>query len=111
MNNSKIWLVVSPTVGIPLFLGAVAVGSFAVHLAVVTNTDWVGEFLSGSEMTSEMAAVETESAVQTASADATTTFGEGQRVQIQMPDGTTTWAVIEAEQTTLASALLPRSGN
>ena len=108
MNNSKIWLVVNPPVGIPLFLGAVAVGSFAVHVAVVSNTDWVSEFLSGSEMTSEMAAVATQETVQTASA---TTFGDGQRVQIQMPDGTTTWAVIEAEQTTLASALLPRSGN
>jgi len=34
MNNAKMWLVVKPTVGIPLFLSAVAVGSFAVHVAV-----------------------------------------------------------------------------
>lgn len=47
MNNSKMWLVVKPTVGIPLFLGAVAVGSFAVHVAVLTNTSWVSDFLSG----------------------------------------------------------------
>ena len=33
MIYHKIWLVVKPTVGIPVFLGAVAVGSFAVHLA------------------------------------------------------------------------------
>jgi light-harvesting protein B-800-850 alpha chain len=32
MNNAKMWLVVKPTVGIPLFLGAVAVGSLAVHV-------------------------------------------------------------------------------
>jgi light-harvesting protein B-800-850 alpha chain len=37
MNNAKMWLVVKPTVGIPLFLGAVAVGSFAVHVAVLSN--------------------------------------------------------------------------
>ncbi|MEL6226928.1 MAG: light-harvesting protein [Pseudomonadota bacterium] len=50
MINSKMWLVVQPTIGIPLFLGGVAVGSFAVHLAIVSNTSWVGDFLSGKEM-------------------------------------------------------------
>jgi light-harvesting protein B-800-850 alpha chain len=110
MNNSKIWLVVNPTVGIPLFLGAVAVGSFAVHLAVVTNTEWVSGFLSGEALSGETAALDTQDKVQQASAPATT-FGGGERIQITMPDGTTAWAVIEADTTTLASALLPRSGN
>lgn len=50
MNNAKIWLVVKPTVGVPLFLTAVAVGSFAVHVAVLTNTSWVGNFLKGEEL-------------------------------------------------------------
>jgi len=50
MNNAKMWLVVKPTVGVPLFLGAVAVGSFAVHVAVLSNTTWVSDFLSGNEM-------------------------------------------------------------
>ena len=110
MNNSKIWLVVNPTVGIPIFLGAVAVGSFSVHVAVVSNSDWVGEFISGLEMTGETAALSADTNVQTASAPVTT-YGEGQRVQITMPDGSTTWAVIESQDTTLASALLPRSDN
>lgn len=110
MNNSKIWLVVNPTVGIPLFLGAVAVGSFSVHLAVVTNTSWVSDFLSGVEMAPETAALKTEDTMQTASAPVTS-FGGGQRIQITMPDGSTAWAVVEADETTLASALLPRSGN
>ena len=48
MIYGKIWTVVKPTVGIPVFLGAVAVSSFAVHLAVVTNTTWVKGFLNGS---------------------------------------------------------------
>ena len=47
MNNAKMWLVVKPTVGVPLFLTAVAVGSFAVHVAVLSNTTWVADFLSG----------------------------------------------------------------
>lgn len=47
MIYGKLWLVVRPTVGIPLFLGAVAVGSFSVHVALLTNTSWVKKFLNG----------------------------------------------------------------
>jgi light-harvesting protein B-800-850 alpha chain len=47
MIYGKMWCVVKPTVGIPLFLGAVAVGSFAVHTAILTNTTWVKGFLNG----------------------------------------------------------------
>ncbi|MCE2947386.1 MAG: light-harvesting protein [bacterium] len=47
MIYGKIWLVVKPSVGVPLFLGAVAVGSFAVHAALLTNTTWVKAFLNG----------------------------------------------------------------
>jgi light-harvesting protein B-800-850 alpha chain len=48
MIYGKLWLVVKPTVGIPLFLGAVAVSSFAVHYMVLSNTTWVPKFLNGS---------------------------------------------------------------
>jgi len=48
MIYGKMWCVVKPSVGIPLFLGAVAVGSFCVHLALATNTTWVKDFLNGS---------------------------------------------------------------
>ena len=47
MIYGKIWLVVKPTVGIPVFLGAVAVTSFAVHLALVSNTTWIKSYLNG----------------------------------------------------------------
>jgi light-harvesting protein B-800-850 alpha chain len=49
MIYGKVWLHVKPSVGIPLFLGAVAVASFSVHVALVTNTTWVKRFLNGSE--------------------------------------------------------------
>jgi light-harvesting protein B-800-850 alpha chain len=49
MIYGKLWLVVKPTVGIPLFLGAVAIASFAVHVALLTNTTWVKRFLNGKE--------------------------------------------------------------
>ncbi len=51
MIYGKIWLVVKPTVGVPLFLSAVAVGSFAVHYALLTNTTWVKQFLNGNTNT------------------------------------------------------------
>ncbi|MBU3607314.1 light-harvesting protein [Polynucleobacter nymphae] len=47
MIYGKMWTVVRPTVGIPLFLGACAIGSFSVHLALLNNTTWVKAFLEG----------------------------------------------------------------
>ena len=48
MIYGKMWCVVKPSVGIPLFISAVAVSSFSVHLAIVSNTTWVKKFLNGS---------------------------------------------------------------
>jgi light-harvesting protein B-800-850 alpha chain len=48
MIYGKIWLVVKPSVGIPLFLGAVAVSSFAVHYALLTHTTWLPRYYNGS---------------------------------------------------------------
>jgi light-harvesting protein B-800-850 alpha chain len=56
MIYGKMWTVVRPTVGIPLFLGAVAVGSFSVHLALLNNTTWVKAFLEGGKSSSTAAA-------------------------------------------------------
>ncbi len=47
MNQSRLWLVVKPTVGLPIFLGAVAVGSFLVHYMILTHTTWLPAFLGG----------------------------------------------------------------
>jgi light-harvesting protein B-800-850 alpha chain len=56
MIYGKLWCVVKPSVGIPLFLSAVAIGSFAVHVALVTNTTWVKKFLNGNAPTAVAAA-------------------------------------------------------
>jgi light-harvesting protein B-800-850 alpha chain len=56
MIYGKMWTVVKPTVGIPLFLGAVAVGSFSVHLALLNNTTWVKAFLEGGKSSNAVAA-------------------------------------------------------
>jgi light-harvesting protein B-800-850 alpha chain len=47
MNNAKIWLVVKPTVGVPLFLSAVALGSVMVHTQVLNRSTWLPAFLEG----------------------------------------------------------------
>ena len=47
MIYGKMWCVVKPSVWIPLFLGACAVGSFAVHTMILNNTTWVKAFLNG----------------------------------------------------------------
>ena len=54
---------VKPTVGIPLFLGAVAVSSFAVHYMLLTHTTWLPKFLEGGmKKTALLAAPETTAA-------------------------------------------------
>jgi len=86
MNNSKMWLVVNPTVGVPIFLGAVAVGSFAVHVAVLSNTSWVDDFLQGNEMgSSESAALELQGETLNASFVEGTENGTS---LVTLPDGT-----------------------
>jgi light-harvesting protein B-800-850 alpha chain len=47
MIYGKLWLVVKPTVGIPLFLGAVAVSSFLVHYMLLTHTTWLPKYYEG----------------------------------------------------------------
>ena len=44
MIYGKLWTVVKPTVGIPIFIAAVAIASFSVHLAITLNTTWVKAF-------------------------------------------------------------------
>jgi light-harvesting protein B-800-850 alpha chain len=98
MNNAKMWLVVKPTVGIPLFLSAVAVGSFAVHVAVLSNTTWVADFLSGKPLG-------TGTATAALSVDDVNVAKAGyvapgsQEVLITMPDGTTAHAILKMPET------------
>lgn len=47
MIYGKMWCVVKPSVGIPIFIAAVAIASFSVHLALTINTTWVKKFLNG----------------------------------------------------------------
>lgn len=55
MNQGRIWCVVNPTVGLPLFLGSVAVTSLVVHASVMTHSTWVSKFFEGSNAQSAAA--------------------------------------------------------
>ncbi len=109
MNNAKMWLVVPPAVGVPVFLGAVAVGSFAVHVAVLSNTSWVSDFLSGQELGAgdAQAALIQEQEMQTAKAAYTVPLENGQQeVTVILPDGTTARAILQPNEI-MASAAPP----
>jgi light-harvesting protein B-800-850 alpha chain len=47
MNQGRIWCVVNPTVGLPLFLGTVLLISLLIHFTVFAATDWWAAFMQG----------------------------------------------------------------
>ena len=99
MNNAKIWLVVPPSIGVPVFLGAVAVGSFATHVAVVSNTSWVDDFISGQELGTGDAQAALMQEADTAKVAYTSDFGEhGQELTVILPDGTTAKAILQRNE-------------
>lgn len=89
MNQGRIWCVVNPSIGLPLFLGSVALMSFTVHFAVLNNTTWVKDFFNGVPM--KHASVQEE----TAPVAELTTKGKAPAV-IQVAEATT----ITADQVT-----------
>ena len=97
MNNAKMWLVVKPTVGIPLFLSAVAIGSFAVHVAVLSKTNWYNNYLVGAPLATAAIQLDTDQTAKVAFVP-----GGSQEVLITMPDGTTARAVLQLPQTVAA---------
>jgi light-harvesting protein B-800-850 alpha chain len=57
MNNAKMWLVVKPSVGVPLFLAGVGIGSFCVHVAVTSYSNWFDDFVNGGDLNAAAASV------------------------------------------------------
>jgi light-harvesting protein B-800-850 alpha chain len=47
MNQGRIWCVVSPTIGLPLFLGSVAAISLTVHAEVLSHSTWMAAYWQG----------------------------------------------------------------
>lgn len=104
MNNAKMWLVVKPTVGVPLFLGGVAVTSLAVHVAVIGAGvgSWYTPYVTGGGA-SESASLATAPAALPASADVTAELpmyieanADGtQSLRVILPDGRTATLVVD----------------
>lgn len=112
MNNAKMWLVVPPAVGVPIFLGAVAVGSFSVHVAVLSNTSWVSDFLSGQPLGSGDQAAAASQLMQNDAETAKAAYiapdaEGGGEITIILPDGTTAQAILKRNDI-LASAKVPQ---
>jgi light-harvesting protein B-800-850 alpha chain len=47
MNEGRIWLYVSPSVGIPLFFGAIVLAALLVHASILNNTTWFAGYWQG----------------------------------------------------------------
>ncbi len=58
MIYGKIWCVVKPSVGLPLFLGSVAVIALLVHASILTNTTWMKAYWEGKPARSAAAPVD-----------------------------------------------------
>lgn len=58
MNNARIWLVVKPSVGIPLMLIGVVVASLLVHFSILINTTWFAKFLEGGKKPAGASAIQ-----------------------------------------------------
>jgi light-harvesting protein B-800-850 alpha chain len=58
MNQARIWLVVKPTVGLPLFLGTVLVIALLVHWSILSHTTWYPAYWNGSAKTHHSASAE-----------------------------------------------------
>jgi len=56
-GQSGIWLVVPPKVGLPLFLGTVALIALLVHAAVLTHTTWFGKYWEGGRRAAQIESV------------------------------------------------------
>ncbi|MCA3555750.1 MAG: light-harvesting protein [Aestuariivirga sp.] len=83
MNQGRIWCVVNPTVGLPLFIGGVAVTSLVVHASVMTHSTWVSKFFDGSA--AKTAAIDTTIAPV---ASNVTKTGDGYVITVKVtPDG------------------------
>jgi light-harvesting protein B-800-850 alpha chain len=51
MNQGRIWCVVNPSVGLPLFLGSVTLIALLVHYAILSHTTWFSAYWQGSTKT------------------------------------------------------------
>lgn len=47
MNNGRMWTVLSPNVGVPIFFAALVITSLTIHYHLLTKTTYFTDFLRG----------------------------------------------------------------
>jgi len=102
MNNARMWTVVNPTVGLPLFFIGVAATSLIVHTSIMTNSDFMGKFFAGEEMDSASLSIFDPSYKAAESSTVAASLEAGEAF-IVLPDGRTGRVVFDAP-VTLAAA-------
>jgi light-harvesting protein B-800-850 alpha chain len=105
MNNAKIWLVVKPTVGIPLFLGAVGATSLFVHYNLLKTTTWLPAYYQAKAKKTATLDVPAQPGVGQAAVVVFKGEGASQEAVVVLPDGRTAKATFDG-RTTVASAAL-----
>lgn len=55
MINGRLWTVVSPNVGVPIFFIFLVLTSLYIHLQVMLQTTWFADFVQGSAAVAETA--------------------------------------------------------
>lgn len=105
MNNAKIWLVVKPTVGIPLFLGAVAGTSLFVHWNLLHSTTWLPAYYQGKPKKAASLDVPVQPAVGQAAVVVFKGDATSQEAVVVLPDGRTAKAVFDGRTTVASNAL------
>jgi light-harvesting protein B-800-850 alpha chain len=68
MIYGKLWCVVKPSTGIPLFLSAVAISSFAVHLTLLNTAPWLKAYYAGGSKATAAATAPADTATAAAAA-------------------------------------------
>jgi light-harvesting protein B-800-850 alpha chain len=54
MNQARIWLIVKPSIGVPVLLVSVVLASLIVHFALLTHTTWFPAFWQGGQKKAAM---------------------------------------------------------
>jgi light-harvesting protein B-800-850 alpha chain len=103
MNQGRIWCVVNPTVGLPLFIGGVAVTSLVVHASVLSHTTWFSNYWQGAS--AKTASVETIAPV----ASNVSKTDDGYVITIKVsPDVNANVAVVDGKTPQQVAAVTPQ---
>lgn len=111
MYNARMWLVVKPTVGLPLFFGGVVTIALLNHTAVLYHSDFYADFIRGGE---KKVSQDQNAPATAVAADATAArvvfngdVASATEATLILPDGRTARVVIDGSPGRVQSAAVP----